>query len=293
MEHTRQCISCGSGALVAYAADPAPFLAERIPALQEVSTWLMRCRHCDLTFYNPRLGSKDLTALYQGYRDETYQAMRERHEPWYTPEVNQSIGKGDQEVRARTSHMRAMLAEHLDFQTVRAVLDYGGDRGQYILDDFAAVRRVVFEISGVDPLPGVEGVSDPSILRPGDFDLILCNHVLEHLSYPADLVRQLAALAGPCTRYYFEVPLETPFRGSLKHALRRAGLRFLPGLVHPWLRRSGKVPFQMHEHVNQFSLQSFGKLLEGQGFEVLGLEAVPVDTGWARTHVLVCVARVR
>lgn len=293
MDYVSQCVSCGSRNLWRYPAVIAPFLAARVESLRNAQAHLMWFSHCGVAFFNPRLSGEEMGALYRDYRSSEYQALRQRCEPDYTPEINAMVGTGEVEVRNRKAHMRSFLTKHLDFSAIQRVLDYGGDRGQYILDDFSAAKRVVYEISGVDPIPGITAVSSWSEVSATEYDLVLCNHVLEHIPYPGSLLTELSKIAHRNTMFYFEVPLESPFKSrySIKHWLRRLGLRFLPRITEPMLRHTGKVPFLMHEHINKFSMGALGRLLSENGYTVLALEESSIDVGWARVRIISCLAR--
>jgi SAM-dependent methyltransferase len=292
-----QCVCCGSRGLRRYAAEAAPFLASRIASLQGIRIELLRCSRCEFAFFIPRLNGAQMAELYRGYRGVDYQAERQRFEPDYTPEFNALIGSGETEVRSRKANMRSFLGPWLETAAIGSVLDYGGDRGQYILEEFGQAQRFVYEISGVDPLPGVTSLADWDSAKAARYDLILCNHVLEHVPFPGDLLRELAEVAHPDSRLYFEVPLESPFRPvsafSPKHALRRLGLAVLPAFTNALMRNPRRKPFLMHEHVNYYSLASFRRLVTGHGFQVLALGESTLDMGWGTMRVISCLAKLR
>jgi hypothetical protein len=289
VRHVDTCIGCGARELSRYATAVAPFVASRVPSLGTRAE-LVRCRSCGLAFFDPRLEDGEVGALYRNYRDAEYQRARQQHEPDYTPALNAGLG-GELEVAARTANMRAFLAPHLRLGEVRSVLDYGGDRGQFILDELAGARRVVYEVSGVEPRPGVVALSDWQAVARERYDLVLCNHVLEHASFPGEVVRQLAAVAHAGTRLYFEVPVEDPFAprrpGSVFSPLRRLVLAARPLADLYYGRR--KLPL-LHEHVNLFSVRSLARTLERHGLVVDEVARREFAVGAARTAVVSCVA---
>lgn len=286
------CISCGADATARYAAIVAPFIAARVPGLAGRRISLVWCRACDLAFFDPRLGPEELDALYRGYRGPEYQRERNAYEPAYTRQLNELIGNGEREVSARQANMRAFLSRHLDLASIRSVLDHGGDRGQFILDELSSARRVVFEVSGVAPRAGIVARTRWEDVASERYDLILCNHVLEHVSAPADVVRDLRAVTHDGSWLYFEVPAESPFTFDhlprAKATLKRALLR------SPWIADRVFGLFgrpTLHEHVNLYSIESLTHLLDQNGIEVVEARAVELDLGWTRSRVVSAVAR--
>ncbi len=71
--------------------------------------------------------------------------------------------------------------------------------------------------------------NDPLPYRPGEFDVIVCAEVLEHVPEPRRLVEGIHALATPATRVVVTVPIERP-KLLIKRALRAIGLM---GLLFP------------------------------------------------------------
>jgi SAM-dependent methyltransferase len=294
VESADRCVSCGSGDLVRYRATVAPFLAARVESLAGQKAELARCRACGLAFFNPRLGDAELAAVYRGYRGEAYQRERQRHEPSYTPELNATIGKGEAEVASRNANLRETLARHARLGSIASVLDYGGDRGQFIPPELGAARRVVYEISGVEAGGGAIAVSDWEAAARERYDLVLCNHVLEHLAHPARVVEKLVRVAHPGGWLYFEVPAESPFEregaASWKRRVFLAGMRS-PVVARLLLASTGRAPFAMHEHVNLFAVGSLRALLERGGLTVVEIGEREIECGWTRARVVSALAR--
>lgn len=290
--HVHACISCGSRKLARYVAAPEPFILERIPALRGVTIKLVRCWACGLAFFEPRLEGPELTVLYAGYRGPEYQRMRQRHEPGYTPEVNASIGTGAREIASRTENMRELLVGHVAFAEVRSVLDYGGDRGQYIPAEASAARRVVYDISGTQPLDGMIGVRDWSAVKGQTFDLVLCNHVLEHVTSPRQTLEDVVSVTHEGSWLYLEVPRESPFDTlrdrRVSAAFKRAILE-IPALAN--LKHASRGLRKMHEHVTLFSPRSLARAVEVAGLEVVDLRASALDLGHTTMEVISCLAR--
>jgi hypothetical protein len=292
METVRKCVSCGSDRLARYAAVVAPFLAARIGALRGARAELVWCHGCQLAFFSPRLGEPEMALLYRGYRGPQYQTERQAHEPLYTVELNDSIGKGEAELASRKENFRAILARHAPLETIHGVLDFGGDRGQFIPDELASARCVVYEVSGAEPREGVVGLSDWRAVQEGRYDLILCNHVLEHVPDPNEVISRLDAVAHDRTWFYFEVPAESPFRfdhlGPAKAWLKRWVLRF-PAVTNAMHGLLGMPT--MHEHVNLFTVEALVAALGRNGLEVAEAREVVLDLGWLRSRVIACLAR--
>lgn len=73
--------------------------------------------------------------------------------------------------------------------------------------------------------------NDPLPYAPGDFDVIICAEVLEHVPEPRRVAESIHAVATPATRVIFTVPNERP-KLIVKRLLRAVGLMRLlfPGI---------------------------------------------------------------
>jgi hypothetical protein len=193
----------------------------------------------------------------------------------------------------------AFLEKWLDPRGGRSsiIADIGGDAGQLIPLE-AASEAYVVEASDQPPVDGVKRVSNLEEIQT-PVTLLMCCHVLEHLSLPAEFLASLAkscSLAPDCL-VYLEVPLEnwkilpgmnnwlySAYLSSLQRirpllviidfistAMRGyAGLAMPPGFM------------KLHEHINYFSPKSLSSLAEVAGLNVLEAK---VETGSAlATH---------
>lgn len=285
------CPVCDSSEGVRFPAVVAPFVAERI-GVEPAPCRLVECRRCGHRFFDLALDEAEAGRLYADYRGTSYLGARRRWEPWYSEGLN-AAGGDPSNVDAR----RRLLSEFLrpllpvELRESGSVLDYGGDRGQFIPPDLGA-SRWVFDISGQPTQDGVRRVQRPEELPLQRFDVVLLSHVLEHLSEPLEFLRGLPGRLGARSGdhwLYAEVPHE-----RLRIWKRPAGPRVArgrppatPGLA--WLLRDfystlfraklGTVPplgvIKLHEHQGFFTVASLRTLLDRAGYAVLDARVTP------------------
>ncbi len=116
----------------------------------------------------------------------------------------------------------------------------GADISRRALQDAAArferLGRAV-ELFQVDALQGLP-------FERGEFDVILCSEMLEHVDHPERVLEHIHALATPKTRVVVSVPIEAP-KVRVKAMLHRVGLL---GRLFPHIE-----PGQSEWHVHAFS----------------------------------------
>jgi Methyltransferase domain len=266
-----RCVICGGAFRRQGRGFVTPFVAQRIWQRQPFPVRLSECAECGFMFFNPRLEASEEMGLYSGYRSPEYQKMRKSFEPWYTEKFNAGLSSP-----AAWQHRKQLLSSlfrdrlSLSGHTFCNVLDFGGDRGDLITGLVPASRRFVYEISGVDPVDGVEPLRSLEECRQNQFDLIVTSNVLEHVGSPCDVVAQISSIANSSTLVFNEVPYEsvTDFRTRLKRVVQAVVL----AATHPTLAwrviRPGMFNL-MHEHVNYFTPRSLDRLMEVSGFKVL------------------------
>jgi SAM-dependent methyltransferase len=274
------------------------FLSQRALDGQVTPTRLFECEACQHRWSERGLSDDEAARLYTGYRGDAYYELRHRSEPWYTRAINDGIGS-ETEMATRRALMSRLLAEAgAGARQFDTVIDWGGDRGQ-MLKDLPARRKLVHEVSKVQPDPGVENIE-----RLTDFvgtaDLVLNCHVLEHINEPLTGLAEAASLLKPGGLLYLELPYE-PWRGPyLPAALSAPWLKLLamtkwPLLAADFFSTAARIklhtlpPFgfvAIREHLNFFGVQSVRKLVERGGLVPL-ICVQPNDT------TLVAIARKR
>jgi SAM-dependent methyltransferase len=283
-----RCPCCGGSASHQWPALTAPFIAEYALQAPVALCQLLECGACGLRFFDGRFEEEELGRLYAEYRGKAYFLTRHRHEFWYSRRHNEGTGHDARILAARKSATERFLLDHLQREQLYRVLDYGGDSGQFIPDRIG-VEKDVFEVSDAAPVPGVRRLSEEQALVPGNYDLVLLNHVLEHASDPAALLRRVASLLKEGTGIlHIEVPLEryrlrwvkqgpTQSRRLARLASSPIRLRWLDFYSTFFRIALGTIPpfgfLKLHEHLNLFDEQSLTAACRAIGLEIVAVES--------------------
>lgn len=164
------------------------------------------CARCGVGWNRLMMDDRELAAFYAGYTKKVGSE----------DEDDLLFGTPDAEVETLTASQARFVAAHVTAPHGR-VLDIGCGKGAF-LKSFKAVRDG-WDYVGVEPSreeaalarrePSFEiheGMFGTVPLEPASFDLIAIMHVLEHVSRPADVVRQMAAALKPGGLLFVEVP---------------------------------------------------------------------------------------
>lgn len=294
------CPCCASSQLKKWPAIVAPFIAQYACATEPQACCLCECRDCTFRFFDSRLSDQEIGRLYAGYRGRAYLEARHRHEFWYSAAVNAAIGYDAGEMASRKQNLANLLSRRPE--EITSVLDYGGDRGQFIPDGLGT-ERYVFEISDATPVPGVTRLES---VKGRQFDFVMLAHVLEHCSEPLEFVQKMKALGNGHSMYYFEVPFERRSlgvapRGRLARLYRDALLHARPLLTAVDLystvfrvKFNCNPPLGLHkcsEHLNFFSEKSLCTLLERSGYRVVECGTAEVQSKGPVSRILYGLAR--
>ena len=218
------------------------------------------CEHCSFIQTSVPFHDDDIMRLYVDYRSPSYHQQRIWYEPEYAA-IAAAVGYDPVEVRTRTTALTAFLRKELRTADPLTILDYGGSDGRFIPD--IPGSKYVFEISDIDPVPGVARIRSESEL--GKYSLVLLAHVTEHATHPLNLVRKLSAYVEPGGHLYIETPQE--ISDQQRKELRNGVPRF-------------DIP--IHEHINSYCLTAVAALLEAAGFTAVAIESAFVDLGWVK-----------
>jgi len=172
------------------------FFEQWFPGLAEVALVSLCCRRCAFICYRPRPEALDVTNKYR-----LLIALRGPRSPRLRDSPTE---------RQRARLLYDFVAARIPLDSVATILDFGGHDGR-LLRDFVAAGKRCFTIDYDQPVVAqvtkladtLEDVADaPSV------DLILCNHVIEHVADPLAVVRRLKERLRPGGWLFVEVPME-------------------------------------------------------------------------------------
>lgn len=276
-----KCICCGGKHLSASPAIIMPFVSDRALGWKPThidESWGLRsirsgmayalcnsllCNECDLVFMDVRFSEQEMARLYRNYRGEEYTALREFYEPGY---INRNIELGTRIPYLNESEK--FISQYI--LNPKSVLDWGGDTGINTPFLSTASSVTLYDISEKRDRSG-ESISSRLRLEGRDFDLISCCNVLEHVPYPAEVLRDISRYMSYETILFVEVPFET--------------LR-----IHNGPTSVLKLKRHWHEHINFFSEKSLRELVDLAGLRVLGFRELETKTTGNQAYVfqLVC-----
>ncbi|MFI4939532.1 MAG: class I SAM-dependent methyltransferase [Burkholderiales bacterium] len=258
------CVCCGSEKLKKSPAILMPFVAHRVFDWKPVdidASWGLHtiknghaysicnslcCGECGCLFLDIRFSEAELHSLYQGYRNEEYTALRETYEPGYAKR-NELLSAGVDYI----AKIEQFLMPHLSFPV--KVLDWGGDTGKNTPFKDRSEFLHIYDISHKPVIHGAEPVDKETACGTG-YDLIVCSNVLEHVSYPSELMMELKHAMQKNTILYIEVPYEDIIRTS-------------GDSKDTHLKKK-----HWHEHINFYTEASLFRLLNLCGLDVVSMQ---------------------
>lgn len=281
---SQECLACGSLELETTPAFFMPFITDRafkvpmiqitkeITGLKDIlngyayqSCNSLYCKSCGHLSCDLRFNDEQMKNLYQNYRGPEYLKLREYYEPGYINKNN---------IFSQEYHYKS-LVEQFILESINknpnSVLDWGGDSGINTPFKENLETHHIVDISNVKPIDGAK-IIDFEKISTYKYDLIVCQHVIEHLPFPANSIINLVNKIKDDPFLYFEVPHERVMRNinSNKH----------PKKMH-W-----------HEHINFYSEKSLEKLLNRCGLKVINLKSTNVSKSEVDdVFVLQCTAK--
>jgi SAM-dependent methyltransferase len=177
------------------------------------------------------------------------------------------IGEAPERTRLRSQRIYKLVKAHLnqDAPSLR-VLDFGGGDGRLLLSFIESGSECDLIDYCAAPIAGANqiGPTIDSLSPARRYDAIICNHVMEHLARPLEILRKLVRNLSPGGVIYVEVPVEMVKRmpagtepvthcnffipESLSTLMQRAGCRVIScrlyGYPHPnggWTLCAGAI----------------------------------------------------
>ncbi len=247
------------------------------------------CQECSLGFFNYRYNPQEMFLIYNLYRGDKYLKIRSSWEPWYTKEFNETHD-GQSYINSRKKYLQNFLLSNLKSSPVTLV-DYGGDKGQYI-PDLNQRKSYVLDVSNNNLLHGIERISKLSEIN--EPDLVILSHVLEHVSNPREVLEELL---GQSKVLYIEVPFGCPQPDEKKESTIKFVITLFSSFNRTlWARKtqasSGRKSLNrtlvQAEHINFFTNETFDVLANYLSASVICLtSSVPTPDGM-EAKVLQC-----
>lgn len=202
----------------------------------------VQCQECGFLFSDIRFDDEELENLYCFYREKKYLEIRESFEPEYLLK-NDYIEKN--------MNFVDKVELFLDFVENKSnILDWGGDQGKNTPFRDLSKNIFIYDLSDKELSDKCKKINY-SELKDNDYNIIVCSHVLEHVSYPKNLLNDIKNFMNEDTILYIEVPCEK--------------------LVHdnPDSLQLHENKKHWHEHINFFTYLSLHKLFESCGLSIV------------------------
>jgi len=171
------------------------------------------CRQCGLVMTNPQPTEAALDTFYRDHYRHYYQKT-ERPDPAYIKQYRKD---------ERAAQTAAFLQAQGALRPGAKVLDIGASEGcilRAIADLEVSTQRVAVEPNPTFGAFAVEHAgcelhaSVDALRQTGatGFDLVVINHVYEHVKHPVEFLADLRGLLAPGARIYIDVPDVTAYR---------------------------------------------------------------------------------
>jgi SAM-dependent methyltransferase len=264
---SKNCPCCDSEKVMMGTVTLAAFVAERMTNTVQLDDWMteaQQCEACGFINTHMRFTDEQMQRYYHEYMmvktpdgdarqcgSYIFHRRRVDGEDWLSL-IEFYNSPGWFAARKHSVIGSLNLLPDFDVNTIKTVVDYGGDLGQYIPNELDHAPRYVVEVEPRDLLVGIKQISSPNEAEAAD--LLICCHTLEHVSWPRDLLTDMKRYVKPGGLIYLEVPNEDNYV----------------------INNNGKLKF--HEHINIFFQDSLQHLAVSMGLEVLKTINIPYNT---------------
>lgn len=214
---------------------------------------VVRCRNCQMVWTSPRVAASDLNNLYRpNYCDSIINQLEQDSVSGFRKLISHK--RRQQLLRSFTRRFN-ILKRAMPKPNVR-LLEVGCGNGNFMV----YLRDRGWQVTGVDISPYAvtlasrrglqvfQGELSEFNFAPNQFDGIVMYHVLEHVYFPKELLRETCRILKPGGNLIIEVPNIDSF------SARFFGLRWRP-LTLPW-------------HVNHFSPTTLSLMLKQGHFTI-------------------------
>lgn len=296
-----RCRNCGTGALreLGFVGILAPFFLKRVHKIELVTrksphplkrllqratafihpitsrihpsaaaVELQSCLNCSFIQTRFPFPEEGIGCLYFDYRSDTYNKERSYYEPSYAAIASQ-VGQHDEGGLDRITALTEWVESRVHLNGV-SMLDFGGANGQFL----PALQgdKFVFEISDIEPAPGVTRISDESALQT--YSYVQLSHVLEHVPEPLQLLSHVATYVAKDGYILVEVPQDLSI-----------------DLIKQLQASTTDISLDVHEHINNYCVLSVQKLIEAAGLEMVSIEALPIQSPMAKQNFIRALAK--
>jgi SAM-dependent methyltransferase len=198
------------------------------PDCTEVTLSSSLCKHCGFIIYQPRPEVADIDTKYR-YLDELGQ------------DYGDTISYDEPIEISRSNQILDYVNKNIRLSKINTVLDYGGGDGR-LLQAFLEENKECFLVDyNQNCIPGVTKLADTieDLSQSKKFDLIICNHVMEHVAQPLQVLKKLISYLNDRGHIFIEVPMEVWKHPPLSREPVTHINFFTPGNLHNLMLQSG------------------------------------------------------
>lgn len=242
------CIICGNNQLKSFHAVIAEFLRHKMFDNKHGFTEMLYCPKCKVSYFKLRPNNEQVNAYYEDYKSEKHNVLRTEFEPDYPKVLTLEPVLPDRKIVFK----RDMEVIKDKWKTFDKILDYGGsgvffdeiatDSKQFVYDK--AKKAELGKITILECLEEFDNY----------FNFIMSTQVLEHVSNPVEMVKEIYSKLKPGGYAYIAVPQEPNVPNNMNL------IQKVQKLNHP---------FVMHEHINAFVPQTLKYILKNTGFKII------------------------
>lgn len=244
-------------------------IAKRDRYALNVNTWL--CRKCGLMRTSPQLTNESLKKFYEDDYRAIYVGDEKASDEFFKEQV------------FRGASVFSFIKSNIDFKSTLKVFDIGCGAGGILVPFRDAgfttfgcdLGRKYLEFGKAQGLALVHGEA-ASLTEHAPADLVLLNHVLEHIKDPLGFLKSIRGLLSDYGYLYIEVPgilnVHNAYKGDLLMFLQNAHLyHFTLGTLIPLLSEAGfelvkgdqllRAIFKKKEKIHKSSKNEYHKVL--------------------------------